>query len=79
MVVGRADGRVGADVEIDDASLSRRHAEFVATPDGWELRDLGSTNGTRIASVALAAGEARKVHEGDVLRFGSVEVRVDRR
>lgn len=79
MVVGRADGGGGADVEIDDASLSRRHAELVATPEGWQLRDLGSTNGTRVGSDALAAGEARTIQEGDVLRFGSVEVRVGRR
>lgn len=78
MVVGRADGGVGADFEIDDASLSRRHAELVATPDGWQLRDLGSTNGTRVGSAILAAGEARAVQNGDLLRFGTVEVRIVR-
>ncbi len=79
MVVGRAGGGVGADVEIDDASMSRRHAELVATPEGWKLRDLGSTNGTRVGAATLAAGEARPVRDGDVLRFGTIEVHVTRR
>jgi hypothetical protein len=79
MVVGRADGGVGADVEIADASLSRRHAEFIATTEGWQLRDLGSMNGTRIGEVVLQAGEARAVQEGDVLRLGSLQARVERR
>ncbi len=78
MVVGRADGGVGAHVEIDDASLSRRHAELVVTPNGWQLRDLGSTNGTRVGSATLAPGEALPVQDGDLLRFGTVEVRVAR-
>ncbi len=79
VLVGRADGGVGADVEVDDASLSRRHAELVATPDGWQVRDLGSTNGTRVGATALPAGEARTVQDGDVLRFGNTEIRVARR
>lgn len=78
MVIGRAEGGVWADVEVDDASLSRRHAELVATPEGWQLRDLGSTNGTTVGDAALPAGEARTVQDGDVLRFGNVEIRVAR-
>ncbi len=36
------------DVVLDDPNVSRFHAEVGSTPDGWELRDLGSRNGTRL-------------------------------
>jgi ABC transport system ATP-binding/permease protein len=36
------------DVVLDDPNVSRFHAEVVSVPDGWELRDLGSRNGTRL-------------------------------
>jgi pSer/pThr/pTyr-binding forkhead associated (FHA) protein len=34
------------DVVIDDTTVSRRHATITRKPDGFELADLGSTNGT---------------------------------
>jgi len=44
MVIGRADG---AEVRLDSATVSRRHAEAYADPFGrWWIRDLGSRNGT---------------------------------
>lgn len=36
------------DVVLGDPNVSRFHAEVVSVPDGWELRDLGSRNGTRL-------------------------------
>jgi ABC-type multidrug transport system ATPase subunit/ABC-type multidrug transport system permease subunit len=36
------------DVVLEDPNVSRFHAEVVSVPDGWELRDLGSRNGTRL-------------------------------
>ncbi len=36
------------DVVIDDANVSRRHAELSADDDGWSIRDLGSTNGVKV-------------------------------
>jgi pSer/pThr/pTyr-binding forkhead associated (FHA) protein len=57
--VGRSDD---ADVVLDDVTVSRRHAEFLRTPQGWQLRDVGSLNGTyvnrvRIDEVLLAGGD----------------------
>ena len=34
------------DVDVDDETVSRRHALISETPDGFVLRDLGSANGT---------------------------------
>jgi pSer/pThr/pTyr-binding forkhead associated (FHA) protein len=35
-----------ADIFLDDVTVSRRHAEFVRTGTVFEVRDLGSLNGT---------------------------------
>lgn len=72
LLVGRAGGKVGADIELDDDSVSRRHAELVATPEGWLVRDLGSTNETKVDGRALLPGEVASVGAGSKVRFGSV-------
>jgi pSer/pThr/pTyr-binding forkhead associated (FHA) protein len=33
-------------VRLTDTEVSRRHAEFVRTPDGYRVRDVNSANGT---------------------------------
>ena len=79
LLLGRAGARAGADVEIADESVSRRHAELVATAEGWLLRDLGSVNGTSVGEDAVKAGESVALAEGQVIRVGTVELRVVRR
>ncbi len=58
-------------VVIEDPSVSRRHAEFVRTSEGWMLADLGSRNGTYLSASRLAA-EA-PVFEGMRVRFGRIK------
>ncbi|RKS77887.1 zinc ribbon protein [Motilibacter peucedani] len=55
-----------SDIFLDDVTVSRRHAEFVRTPDGFLVRDVGSLNGTyvnrqRIDSVLLSGGDEVQV------------------
>jgi pSer/pThr/pTyr-binding forkhead associated (FHA) protein len=50
-----------ADIFLDDVTVSRRHAEFVRTGGAFQVRDLGSLNGTyfdgvRIDSALLSDG-----------------------
>ena len=64
LTVGRGDD-VG--LVLDDPEMSRAHAVFAVTPDGLEVQDLGSLNGTWVngeritAPTLLAAGDAVKV------------------
>lgn len=37
-----------ADIFLDDVTVSRKHVEFVRTGSGFEIRDLGSMNGTYV-------------------------------
>jgi hypothetical protein len=51
---------------LDDVTVSRRHAEIVAGPDGYLVRDVGSLNGTylnreRIEEAPLAGGDELQI------------------
>lgn len=55
-----------ADIFFDDVTVSRKHAEFVASDGGFLVRDVGSLNGTyvnrqRIDSIPLRAGDEVQV------------------
>jgi pSer/pThr/pTyr-binding forkhead associated (FHA) protein len=54
--------RPDSDIFLDDVTVSRRHAEFVRSGQGFLVRDVGSLNGTyvqrdRIDEVALNDGD----------------------
>jgi pSer/pThr/pTyr-binding forkhead associated (FHA) protein len=57
-------------IQIDDCSVSSHHAELVRSGDGYILRDLGSTNGTRVNGVAHSEGP---LGDGDMVTFGNIE------
>ena len=61
-------GRDGADLEIDDPKISRRHAKFRSVDGGLEVEDLGSTNGTFVAGQRIE-GTVR-LKNGDSVRLG---------
>ncbi len=59
----------------ENASISRRHAELTATPEGYELKDLGSRNGTRVNGVRLEPLVPSPLHDGDEVMLGEVKLR----
>jgi HD-GYP domain-containing protein (c-di-GMP phosphodiesterase class II) len=61
---------------IDDASISRRHAEVVLSEEGWVLRDLGSMNGTELNGVRIGRTPQR-VRQGDSIRVGNIDLRIE--
>jgi putative nucleotidyltransferase with HDIG domain len=71
--VGRLDP---LEIALEDASVSRYHAEIRSTDRGWRLRDLGSTNGTRLNGVRVGAGQW-PLRVRDLLQFGDVAVVVE--
>ncbi len=57
-------------LRLHDTEVSRRHAEFARTPDGYRLRDLGSVNGSfvndqAVRDVLLRPGD--QVHIGQTV------------
>src|SRR5277367_6054937 len=58
------------DVVADHTTVSRWHATITRKVDGFELADLGSTNGTYINGRRLTEPVALK--PGDEIKFGSV-------
>jgi hypothetical protein len=64
------------DVVLDDASVSRHHAEITREDGATEVRDLGSTNGTWVNAGRV---EVATVEPGDQIAFGAVHLEVARR
>ena len=55
---------------IKDASVSRQHAAiYPANDDSWEIKDLGSTNGTYINGEKIQS-EPIKLNKGDIIHIG---------
>lgn len=69
IIVGREDG---ADVVIDNPSVSRRHAEIRLGDNGWEVHDLGSSNGTFIRGNRIQAPHTLAL--GDEIGFGKFSI-----
>ncbi len=57
------------DVVVDDANVSRRHAELRPRGGAWVLIDLGSTNGTRLNGRAIHTPEVMR--PGDEIELGA--------
>jgi hypothetical protein len=58
------------DIPIWDRSVSRRHAEIDWRDDAWSIRDLESTNGTRVDGSPLGPSEVRPLSPGDRVDLG---------
>lgn len=70
-------GRIeNLDVILNQPSVSRLHAEFRLTPDGWVVADLGSSNGTFLNEVRVGRTPQR-VRIDDIVRCGEMELRVE--
>src|SRR6185503_17031271 len=69
--VGTAQGN---DLVLGDPTVSRHHFSITATPEGFLLRDLGSSNGTWVGSVRVQQGY---VDDGATVRVGRTKVRID--
>lgn len=69
VVVGR---QSGCSIVIRDTNVSREHLQLRRRPSGWTIRDLGSTNGTKLNGVRVE-GE-QMLANGDVIMLGAIRV-----
>src|ERR1700682_669398 len=61
------------DLVLTDDTVSRHHCEIVRAPDGLHVRDLESTNGTKVDGTRVREAT---IQPGSVLRVGEVEISV---
>jgi transcriptional regulator with GAF, ATPase, and Fis domain len=66
--VGKAEDN---DLVLADDTVSRHHCELSRANDGVHVRDLGSTNGTRVQGARVSEAI---VQPGTVLRVGEIEI-----
>jgi pSer/pThr/pTyr-binding forkhead associated (FHA) protein len=71
--VTRLGRSLSADIELDDATVSRRHALIVRNDDGQTyLLDDGSRNGTWLNGLRV---ERAPLEDGDTILLGTAELR----
>ena len=56
-----------SDIFLDDVTVSRRHAEFRRTAEGFEVADIGSLNGTYVNREPI---EVSPLTNGDEVQIG---------
>lgn len=71
-VLGR---QLQSDIVLNDTNVSRTHAEFVSAAGEVTVKDLGSTNGTKVNGVLIT--NEQLLQHGDVINFGTVQVRFE--
>ncbi len=62
-------------IPINDANVSRRHAEFRAQGTSFVIADLGSTNGTKVNGVRVTGEQV--LRDGDIISFGNIHIRFE--
>jgi hypothetical protein len=70
ILVGRGDA---CDLILDDPFVSTEHAEFAVNAGTTVLKDLGSTNGSRVNGEWVTAPVT--LFDGDIVQFGNVRLR----
>jgi pSer/pThr/pTyr-binding forkhead associated (FHA) protein len=71
MLIGR---HQSADIALQAAEISRKHAAFLIKEDALWVQDLGSSNGTFVNDVRIA--EETRLKEGDLVQFASLKFSV---
>ena len=69
--IGTADGN---HLQLTDPAVSRHHYIVAVVPRGYQLADLGSTNGTTVAGIGV---ERALVQPGAVVEVGQTRLRFD--
>jgi hypothetical protein len=75
VLIGRS---IDADISLLDPSVSARHAQLINSSRGFEIEDLGSTNGTTVEGQRITRA---LLNSGDRISVGQIDFKflVDRR
>lgn len=83
IVIGRRDVATGTQPDVDLTSyagyrmgVSRRHALIQLKDGHLEITDLGSSNGSKLNGVVMAANRPFPVRDGDEITLGNMKMRV---
>lgn len=79
LIVGRAHKGKAPDIDLGPhggakAGVSRRHGRLLRKDNEWFVEDMASTNGTFVNGVKIPPHQITPIHNGDILRFGQVEL-----
>lgn len=73
---GTAEIRIGRrpdlELPLPDRALSAVHARLVRGDEGWQIEDLGSTNGTRLDGERLTPNVPRRLTAGAQITLGQI-------
>lgn len=61
-------------IRLEDGTISHHHGLLISDGHEYVLRDLNSTNGSRVNGLRIVE---TKLHNGDTVRLGSVEMRFE--
>jgi eukaryotic-like serine/threonine-protein kinase len=67
MVIGRSEA---CDIVLDAAGISRQHARLERTTTGWQISDMGSSNGTWVKDSQLLPNIPETWEPGSTARIG---------
>lgn len=62
----------GCSIVIRDTNVSREHVQLRRRPHGWTVRDIGSTNGTKLNGVRVEGEQT--LANGDIIMLGAIKV-----
>jgi serine/threonine protein kinase len=79
LTIGRAFKNVAPDIDLgpyggSKAGVSRQHSRLLLKDRQWFVEDLGSTNGTFVNGIKIAANQPVSFKDGDLIRCGQIEL-----
>jgi hypothetical protein len=70
-LIGRS---IGCAIQVQQRTVSRRHAVIGHYPLGFYIADLGSLNGTWVNQCRIEPAQRILLEDGDLLQFGMIKV-----
>ncbi|BFT71660.1 DUF6382 domain-containing protein [Paenibacillus sp. P36] len=67
--IGRGDANLKADYVLEEAGVSRIHAEITKCEKGYALKDSGSTNGTSLNGETIVTYQSYLLKDGDEIQI----------